>query len=83
MPRQRQSRRSQASRRFLVRTPEGVEEPQPKAETPGAALSKALNLAAHKDAQPGVWEVQEYEDVLYRVHRLPAEKLDVRVEVLR
>ena len=77
MPRQR-SRPS----RFAIRTSLG-DEPIPKADSPGAVLSGALTRAAHKDAEPGVWEVVEYEDVIYRVHRLDSPKLDVRVEVLR
>ena len=67
--------------RFMLRTPAG-DEPQPKAETPGAVLSKALNYAARAEG-PGVWEVVEHEDTLYRVHRLDSPKLDVRVEVLK
>lgn len=65
------------SRRFRLN-----DEPQPKAETPGAVLSKALRIA-EQSLEPGVWEVWEWDDLLYRVHRLPAEKLDVRVEIVR
>lgn len=68
--------------RFWLRMPGDEGEPQPKAETPGSVLSKALTLAA-RSTEPGVWEVWEYEDVLYRVHRLDDKKLDVRVEVVR
>lgn len=81
----RQSQRSQASkRRFLIRLPDLALEPQPKAEVPGAVLNKALRLAEKAD-EPGVWEVIEWEDVVYRVHRLenPEKKLDVRVEIIR
>ena len=80
MPRQRQ--RSQASR-FRIQHPDGTWEPLSKVfETPGAALSKALGYADGVDVEPGVWTVTEWEDEVYRVHRLPAEKLDVRVEVM-
>ena len=65
----------------MLRTPAG-DEPQPLAETPGAVLSKALNYAS-SSKEPGVWEVVEYEDTLYRVHRLDSPKLDVRVEVMK
>jgi len=68
-------------RRFAIRTAAG-DEPQPKAETPGAVLSKALTLASRSE-EPGVWEVVEYDDVVFRVHRLDTPKLDVRVEVVR
>jgi hypothetical protein len=68
--------------RFKIRTSLG-EQPFRKAETPGAVLSKALNQAAANDAEPGVWEVMEYDDVIYRVHRLEGPRLDVRVEVVR
>ena len=57
----------------------------PKAlDSPGAVLSKALNEAA-RTKEPGVWEVWEWDDLIYRVHRLehPQNKLDVRVEVMR
>jgi hypothetical protein len=74
--------RSQASR-FLIRQPDGNESAVKKAETPGAVLSKVLGIAAGKETEPGVWEVVEYEDVIYRVHRLPGETLDVRVEIVR
>lgn len=69
------------AKRFVLRTPAG-DEPQPKAETPGAVLSKAITRAS-TSAEPGVWEVVEYEDVLFRVHRLEDTKLDVRVEIVR
>ena len=68
-------------RRFAIRTAAG-DEPQPRAETPGAVLSKALTYASGSK-EPGVWEVVEYEDVIYRVHRLDTPKLDVRVECVR
>ena len=68
--------------RFKIRTSLG-EEPVKKAETPGAVLSVALNQAAVKTAEPGVWDVMEYDDVIYRVHRLEGPRLDVRVETLR
>ena len=67
------------SQRFVLRTPTG-DEPV-AAETPGAVLSRALNFAARAEG-PGVWEVIEHEDTLYRVHRLDSPKLDVRVEVM-
>lgn len=51
-------------------------------DTPGAVLSRALTEAV-KDPEPSMWEVREWDDLLYRVHRLPGEKLDVRVEVMR
>jgi hypothetical protein len=65
--------------RFKIRTSLG-EEPQPKAESPGAVLNKALREAEHAK-EPGVWEVVEWDDVIYRVHRLEGDRLDVRVEV--
>lgn len=68
-------------KRFILHTPTG-DEPQPHMESPGAVLSKALTFAA-ASKEPGVWEVIEYEDTLYRVHRLDSPKLDVRVEVVR
>ena len=68
--------------RFLIRLPEGLDTPVKLAETPGGVLSKALNLAVNGH-EPGVWEVIEYEDVIYRVHRLPGETLDVRVEIVQ
>jgi hypothetical protein len=67
-------------KRFLIRTAAG-DEPMDRAESPGAVLSKAITQAA-ASSEPGVWEVWEYEDLLYRVHRLDG-KLDVRVEVVR
>lgn len=46
-------------------------------------LSRALNIASHGGT--GTWDVMEWEDVVYRVHRLdnPDKKLDIRVEVVR
>lgn len=67
--------------RFAIRTTAG-DDPQARAESPGQLLSKAITLAARSE-EPGVWEVVEYEDVLYRVHRLDSPKLDVRVECVR
>lgn len=54
-----------------------------KVESPGAVLSKALTYASRPTAEPGVWEVVEWEDVIYRVHRIDSPILDVRVEVVR
>lgn len=71
MPRQR------SASRFRLN-----DEPQPKAESPGSVLSKALRRA-EQSLEPGVWEVREWDDLLYRVHRLPGDILDVRVEILR
>lgn len=47
-------------------------------------LSRALDIASRVDT-PGTWEVIEWEDVVYRVHKLdnPENKLDIRVEVVR
>lgn len=72
------------SRRFQLLGPvPGSDVPLPKlVESPGAVLSRALTEAT-KSEEPGVWEVWEWEDVLYRVHRLEGETLDVRVEILR
>ncbi len=58
--------------------------PLPQATDLGAALSRAITAATRRpDPEPGVWEVIEYEDVIYRVHRLDTPKLDVRVETVR
>lgn len=76
--------RRSKNQRFRLRTSLG-EEGLPKATDPEVALSTALTRASTHEAEPGTWEVMEYEDVLYRVHRLdnPELKLDVRVEVPR
>lgn len=73
------------SSRFIIQHPDLSLEKQPKAETPGAVLSGALNRASKDGQEPGVWDVIEWDDVIYRVHRLngPEEKLDVRVEIIR
>ncbi|MDE2098618.1 MAG: hypothetical protein KGL39_15295 [Patescibacteria group bacterium] len=68
------------AKRFVLRTPAG-DEPVPTAETPGAVLSKAITRAS-RSKESGTWEVIEWEDVIYRVHRLDVPELDVRVEVL-
>jgi len=68
-------------KRFRLRSAEGVED-VPKAETPGAVLSKAITRAA-RSIEPGTWEVLEYDDVIYKVTRTDNVKLDVRVEVMR
>lgn len=79
----RQLKRSRPSRFQLLGPVPGSDVDLPKGiESPGAVLSRALNEATNSE-EPGVWEVVEWEDVVYRVHRLPAEKLDVRVEILR
>lgn len=77
MPRASQSR-------FVLRTPNG-EERLPKATDPEVALSATLSRVSRPEAATGVWEVIEYEDVIYRVHLFdnPDKKLDVRVEVVR
>lgn len=76
-------RKSSASR-FRLLDPEGsAVEIHRATESPGAVLSKALNQAS-KSEEPGVWEVWEWEDLLYRVHRMrtPGMSLDVRVEIV-
>lgn len=47
-------------------------------------LSRALDIAANSGGA-GTWDVLEWEDVVYRVHRLdnPDMNLDLRVEVVR
>lgn len=47
-------------------------------------LSRALDIATRADT-PGTWDVLEWEDVVYRVHRLdnPDKKFVVNVEVVR
>lgn len=57
--------------------------PLPKCEDPGPALSGAITKACKRNAEPGVWEVMEYEDVIYRVHLLDTDRFDVRVETVR
>jgi hypothetical protein len=56
--------------------------PLPLADGPGAALSRAITEACRSKV-PGVWEVVEHEDVIFRVHRLEYPKLDVRIETVR
>lgn len=67
--------------RFRIRTAEG-DTLLPKCEAPGPALSGAITQACKRDAKPGVWEVIEYEDVIYRVHLLDTPIFDVRIETL-
>jgi hypothetical protein len=70
-----------APARFTIRTPTGeVEEVKDDRYNEKTTLSKAITYALRAD-RPGTWEVVEWEDVLYRVHRSPAQGLDVRIEV--
>jgi hypothetical protein len=64
--------------RFRIRFAD-VDEPQPKLESPGAVLSKALTRALAA-TEPGMWEVWEYDDLVYRVHRAKESTFTITVE---
>lgn len=69
--------------RFVLVAPNGDREAVPRAETPGAVLSKAITRAG-RTVVAGTWEVYEYEDRMFLVHGYgPGASVAVAVEDLR